>query len=213
MTIAPRFRWPIAILAAAVAAALITLFTITAGAGHADPEDLARKWLARSDYSIVRSSIPMLIRSADTVVVATVESIEGPMWNTIDGRAWDGNVDVPARVYSRIGITIEDVWAGEALTGRLQFVTLGDGSVRFEGVGAPPYTSISGGFLRGGRFVLFLGRGEMPFENGPRAAWLQMGGFQANWRIVDGNAIGSDLSKSMSTSELRARISEAWNAR
>lgn len=172
----------------------------------AEDRTQAQRWLASTHFTMVRTPLPQLLTATDAVARIRVDSIEGPFWNTTDGRPWDGNTETPARVYSRVKATLMEQWMGSALPEQFEIMTLGDASVRLEQPGAPDYGHVSGGFVQGEEFLVLLAQEGFVFENRETTGWGLVGEFQGNWRLSADSAIrGDGLSTSVST--LRDAIS------
>ena len=192
------------VLIAGAAAAYILI----AGGSHADlnPKAAARQWLATAHYSSVRTTIPLLRGFGATAARIKVTSVDGPIWNSSDGRAWDGNQAVPAQVYSRVTATVEETIRGKTLASPVTFLAIGDATKRYEDAEAPPSASVSGGFTVGESFVVFLLWDDTPFENRVEKTWFQVGDYQANWRLRDNQAIAPVISRSTPAAQLMSEI-------
>lgn len=170
-------------------------------------EESAAQWLehVEADYGKA-ASFGALMRETRSVAQVTVESIEGPFWNSTTRTEWEGNDAVPPRVYSRVHVHVDDVWIGQRLPETFSFLVHGDARERVETEGVPPYGAISGGFVEGEPFVVGLKELPFLFEDGTVVEWTLAAQFEANWRLDGDRAVGADLTRSMPVAELRDRV-------
>jgi hypothetical protein len=195
------------VVAFAAGAALVTGIAQAGPFGAAANRDSAVRWLetVEPDYGKA-ANFGSLMRETRSVAQVTVESIEGPFWNSVDGGEWEGTDAVPQRVYSRVHVHVDDVWIGQRLPESFSFLVLGDARERVETTEVPPYGAISGGFVEGDSFVVALKQLPFIFEDGERVEWTLAAQFEANWRIQGDRAVGADLTRSMPVGELRERV-------
>lgn len=202
-------RNAIAAAAFVAGAALVTGIAQAGSAAvdRASVEESAATWLehVEADYGKA-DTFGALMRETRSVAQVTVESIEGPFWNSADGTEWNGNDAVPPRVYSRVHVHVDEVWIGQRLPETFSFLVHGDARERIETEGVPPYKAISGGFVEGEQFVLALKEYPFLFEDGTVVEWTLAAQFEANWRLDGARAIGADLTRSMPVSELRDQV-------
>jgi len=167
-------------------------------------------------------SLSTIIAETEAVAVLAVEHIEGPFWNSADGGEWEGHTseDLPKGVhftqpiqYSRITVTVEEVWFGRSLSPRVELLVFGDANVRWEGKESPPqHGSPSGGFREGGTFIVALRQTDFWFEDRTEEAWTTAYGWEGNWRVAAEDAVGSFTRWSMSINALRSALGTAWHS-
>lgn len=121
----------------------------------------------------VPESREMLFYAAPVVVVCSVESVEGPFWNTADGQKWEeisdkslaegGDYTSPI-LYREITIRVEDVIRNEMAVpdDRIEFIALGGGTHSQD---QDPL--VGGDFREGERLVLFLTESRLRMRERP----------------------------------------------
>src|SRR5438093_1503046 len=162
------------------------------------PNESPRDWLNYRKIAYgMRAGWGTLVEGAESVAEIHIESIDPPEFNSTDGTYWDGSSSITTEGYTRIHVTVQEVWLGASLPASIDLLVFGDGSARYESSGIPPYAYISGGFTPGDSFVVLLKQAVFPFENEDHTAWTVAADFEGNWRVDGQSAIGADVSRSM----------------
>lgn len=198
----------------------VLLAAIAAGCGRAAP-DVESGGVDDESVAMEFSLLGMneLAATSAAGVVATVEAVSSPRWNSVDGREWSrnehpGSPGAPQR-YRQATITVKEVlFESERLQptvgAQLTVHLYGDGSDTGAAVDAvnpvARWNAISGPFAAGESKLLLLDVDLFATDSDEREVVRLRNHFQGQWTIERGRATSLDSRRTVDATALRARI-------